>query len=504
MTQQIIGREREREILDQAFKSHRSEFLAVYGRRRVGKTYLIRNFFSNQDCVFLYCSGLQKGKRRQQLEEFYKQIGLTFYNGASLTKRTRWMDALEDLTKACAQVPQDRKIVLFFDELPWMATPRSGLLEALDYYWNRYWSHSNNIKLIVCGSSSSWIIEKIINNKGGLYNRVTRTMRLAPFTLAETYDFLHANGIKLNHKQVLELYMVCGGIPHYLALIRKGISAQQAIDELFFQSNGALVQEFERLFSALFKRASVYMNLIRIISEHHYGIGQAKLLSDIRISDGGRTKSRLTELEQAGFIISFVPHGHKDKGIYYKVIDEFCLFYLRWVEPNQKNIAKQEHADGYWLAKSQTPSWKIWAGYAFECICYKHIAQIRRALHISSGAEVGTWRYSPHKSEGQGAQIDLLFDRDDGVITICEIKHNAEPFVLDKEYAKTLLAKLQIYTQVTKTTKQLFLAMITVNGVKQNMYAEEIVHGVVTIEHLFARLTNAVPVVAMDEVISGG
>lgn len=264
--------------------------LAVYGRRRVRKTFLVKNFFENENCAFFYCSGLKDGKLPEQLEEFAKQIGKAFYNGAAIMPRKRWSEAFEDLNRAIEQIPPRRKIVLFFDELPWMATPRSGLLQAIDYYWNRYWSHNSRVKFIVCGSSASWILEKIINNKGGLYNRVTRTIHLDPFTLSETRTFLSTLGIKLTHSQILDLYMVLGGIPHYLALVRKGVSANQCIDELCFQKGGALIKEFERLFASLFKDADAYMKLIRIIAKHPHGIGQAQLIRESGAADGGRTK----------------------------------------------------------------------------------------------------------------------------------------------------------------------------------------------------------------------
>lgn len=236
MTQKnIIGRVAEQALLKEILVSKKSEFLAIYGRRRVGKTFLIKNFFENQELVFFYVSGLQDGSIASQTEEFYKQIGKTFYSGASVKSSARWKDAFEELTKAIDQISKNKKVVLFLDELPWLATPRSGLLQALDYYWNRYWSHDERLKLIICGSSASWIIEKIINNKGGLHNRVTRTMVLRPFSLFETKSFLAKMGFHYSHEQVLELYMIFGGVPHYLALMRKNYSVAQSVDELFFR-----------------------------------------------------------------------------------------------------------------------------------------------------------------------------------------------------------------------------------------------------------------------------
>lgn len=482
----ITGRQKEQIILTQLLNSKKSEFLAMIGRRRVGKTFLIKNFFDKKPCVFFYCAGEKKGTLKHHLKEFSTQIGKTFYGGADIMPYRSWRDAFEGITKAIEQVAKNKKIVLFIDELPWLATKRSRLLSALDYYWNRYWSHSKNLKLIVCGSSASWITENIINNKDGLYNRVTCTITLEPFTLNETATFLASTGVKLNHKQVLDLYMTLGGIPHYLALVRKGLSAYQCIDELCFQKGGALVKEFSRLFESLFNESNDYITLVRVIAKHHYGIGQAKLIQEAGVSDGGSTIQRLKELEEAGFILEFIPYGHQGKGVYYKVIDEFTLFYLHWMEPNLKTILKQDKSGGYWLSKTKSPGYKSWAGYSFESVCYKHIAQIRRALHIDTGAEVGSWRYAPRKPGQIGTQIDLLFDRSDHVITICEIKFSEQTYVIDKLYAKNILNKLEIYQRQTGTKKQLFFAMITANGLKPTMYSEELVNGgVVLLDDLF-------------------
>ncbi len=434
MPDKIIGRAKEQMTLNHILNSNKAEFLALYGRRRVGKTFLVRNYFSESSpCIFFHTTGIQDGTSKQQLNQFGKQLGAAFYNGASIAKLQNWFDAFEELNKAILQVPHKKKIILFFDEFPWMATKRSGLLSALEYYWNRYWNFDARIKLVICGSSASWVIEKIINNKGGLYNRVTRTMRLSPFTLRETESFLVSKGIKLNQRHVLELYMALGGIPHHLDLIRRGQSAQQAIEALCFQKNGDLVHEFDRLFASLFKESAIYSDLIRIIAHYRYGISKSHLINESKLSRGGRAALRLKDLEEAGFIEEFLPHGNKEKGTYYKIVDEYILFYLQWIEPLLNSIKKQDQHTGYWLSRVRTPNWKSWSGYAFEAVCSKHISQIRKALSIDPGAEAGSWRYIPRNDEEKrGAQIDLLFDRPDDAITICEIKQTDTPFMIFK------------------------------------------------------------------------
>ena len=481
----ILGRSKEQKILKELFSSKRSEFIAIYGRRRVGKTYLIKNLVDSLPYVFFHVTGIQEGSLQEQLEEFAKQIGITFYQGAPVTPRKRWLDAFEDLTQAINKIPKNKKVVLFFDEFPWMATLHSKLIMALELYRNRYWLFDNRIKLVICGSATSWIIENIINNKGGLHNRVTRTIHLKPFSLYETESYLKEHRIRLNQRQILDLYIVLGGVPLYWSFVRKGLTAPQCIDELCFQNDGPLVKEFGRLFESLFEDAKPYMELIRTIATQGYGIGQAELIKKASLPDGGNTVRRLHQLEEAGFITSLIPYG-REKGIYYLIDDEYSLFYLNWIEPNLKTIAKKSAKQGFWMSQSSRPAWKSWSALSFESVCYKHLDQIREALNIDPGAIAGTWRFS--KQEEEGTQIDLLFDRPDGAITLCEIKCSDGPFVIDKDYAKALLRKIEIFRKQTKTEKQLFLSMVTTCGLKPTMYSEELVTSEVTLEALFKKM----------------
>lgn len=486
---QIVNRKKEQEILQYVLTSAHAELITVCGRRRVGKTHLVKTFFKQKECLFFHVTGSNGETRATQIQRFVAEIGNVFYNGATLKSPQKWADVFDQLTKAISGIPTDKKIVLFFDEFPWMATKRSRLLQALDYYWNRYWVDDKRLKLVICGSSASWIIKNIVNNKGGLHNRITQLIELQPLTLSGTKEFLNYIGVKLNHQQILQLYMVTGGIPHYLNHVKQGLSAAQNIDLLCFRKEGLLLKEFKNLFASLFSDSEIYLDLIKIIAKHRYGISQAELIKQHpTIASGGRTTQRLNDLEEAGFIVSFIPYGHKEKGIYYRIFDEYTLFYLDWIAPSIRTIQKLEQLENYWESKTNTASWKSWVGYAFESICYKHLTNIRKALKINAGAEVGNWRYSPRKQQNenkQGTQIDLLFDRADSVITICEIKYSDTPFAIDKQYAANLLKKIEIYRKQTKSNKQIFFAMITANGLKPTMYSEELISNVVTLDALF-------------------
>lgn len=490
LDQELVGRSKEKEILEQLFQSNKPEFIAIYGRRRVGKTFLIREFFRRKACVFFNATGIYNASLKQQLKEFCKQISNSFFHETEFKQQVNWFDAFELFTKALnTQIPKNKKIVLFFDEFPWMVTPRSKLVQALEYYWNHFWSQDKRIKLVLCGSSASWIIKNIINSKGGLHNRITQAMLLEPMNLRETKSLLHSMGVKLNNKHIVALYMVTGGIPYYLSQIPRKLSATQIIEKLAFSKNSMLLEEFDKLYSSLFQDAASYINIVKVIAAQRNGIRQNDLFTKLKnVSKGGTTIQKLKDLESAGFIISFKPYQNKKKGIFYKVIDEYTLFYFYWIEPIRNTLVKKGLRQGYWDKTMQSSSWLSWAGYAFEAICYKHINQISESLGLSPTALPSNWHYTPKKgSNDQGAQIDLLFDRDDDAITICEIKYTNSSFIINKEYARKINRKFQVFEEQTKTQKQLLFAFISANGLKKNMYSEEMVDEVVVLDDLFKK-----------------
>lgn len=482
----IIGRKKEQTLLANLIQSKRAEFLAVYGRRRVGKTYLIEQFFKRVAGLYFSMTGVHKGTLKQHLTIFSKIFSATFFAdiGLQMEPPKNWMQAFELLTNAINKFDQSGKIVLFFDELPWLASKKSDFKQALDYFWNTTWSKNNRIILIICGSAASWIIKNIINDQGGLHNRVTQQLPMYPFSLKETEDYLAYLGNHFNQRQVLELYMCLGGIPHYLEKIKKNLSASQNIASLCFSRNGQLFDEFDKLFSSLFDQADAYIELVKIIASKRNGIARSELQKKAKRSiTGGTLTQRMIALEQAGFIKSFLPIGYIEKGIFYKLIDEYCYFYLTWISSIKKHIEEDSH---YWEAKHNTGEWYSWAGYTFESICIKHISQIKKALYIPAGSVFGAWNQVANKSlKTAGAQIDLLFDRDDGVVTLCEIKYTQSAFEIDKKYATELQRKMNIYQFNTKTNKQLFLAMVTIDPLVTNQYSEELVTGKATIQDLF-------------------
>jgi uncharacterized protein len=485
----IIGRKEEQKKLEALFKAKESGFAAIFGRRRIGKTFLVEQFFANKDCCLFHITGIRDGSMEDQLWGFTRVLESTFYDQSITIENPKtWLRAFELLTYSIDKYSQKKTVVLFFDELSWLVTKKSKFLQALEYYWNRYWSKCNKIKLIVCSSASSWIVSKIINAKGGLHNRVTLKIPLLPFTLFETKDFLQYIGTKYTDKQILDLYMVFGGIPFYLKTINKNLSVQQNINSICFNSKGLLFAEFKNLYASLFEEYEIYEEIIRTVASKRCGIARTELVKILKLSSsGGRLDKRLQELEQTGFIISFIPYGFHKKGVYYKIIDEYSLFYLNWIETFARNLNKKTNYTNYWIEISQTPRWLSWAGYAFESICYKHIDNIRDILHIPHAATIGSWQYLPPKnSKEDGAQIDLLFDRPDDVITICEIKYNKDLYKLDKQEAKSLLNKIEIFKKRTGTKKQITAILITVAGIQETIYSEELLHGTISAADLFS------------------
>lgn len=483
----IIGREREKQRLNKAYLSNESEFVVVYGRRRVGKTYLIREFFEEKKCFFVHTTGSYKEKLKVQLDRFIESLSKTFFDEAPLEVKS-WKEAFKLLQQQILKTP-NKKIVLFFDELPWLVTPRSGLLQLIEYYWNHHWSKLKNVILIACGSSASWLIKNIIYNKGGLHNRVTCELRLMPFNLYETREYLKYRKIKLINRQILLLYMALGGIPYYLKYIEPGLTADQNIQNILFNSDSPLHNEFKKLFLSLFEQADAYLEIIHLVSYNKSGVSRSEIESQAKFStNGGRLSERLKDLCQAGFLEMKIA-WNKKLGEYYKLIDEFTLFQLHWVLSSVFSEKKHYFTRDHWINISQSQSYKTWSGYAFENICMKHIEQIIASAKIPSANLIDSWRYVAKDPLENGAQIDLLIDRNDNAITLCEIKFTQEPFIIDKAYAKALQHKMELFQLKTKTKKQLFWLLISANGIKPSMYSEEMLSGVVTLDDLFKNIT---------------
>ncbi len=469
----IIGREEEQQMLAEMMAATGADMLAITGRRRVGKTFLVRTYFDAK--IHFEFSGVLNASLEDQLQSFAMALAGKIKGRKKLLVPGNWLEAFEQLTKLLDTQKSNQKLLVFIDELPWLDTHKSKFLAALDWFWNS-WAVNKNILVIICGSAASWMTSKIINNRGGLHNRVTKRMHIQPFTLYETEAYLKHLGVQLSRYQVLQLYMSLGGIPHYLKEIRKGQSAAQNIHRICFSKNGLLVNEFDNLYNALFTNAQQHISVIKALAAKPNGISRSNIISASKMTDGGTFSKVLNELEQSDFITACYPFDKIKKETLYRLTDEYSLFFLKFMN-NKKNIN--------WQQLSATATYKTWSGYAFENVCMKHIEQLKHALGISAVyTEISSF-LAKGKTNTKGAQIDLLIDRQDNVINICEAKFYDKPFTITKSYADELRNKMMVFQEKTGTRKSLFITIISSFGFVENIHSTGLVQQDVTVESLF-------------------
>lgn len=483
MKQNIIGREREIERLEQYMQSPKSEFVALYGRRRVGKTFLVKELLEGQFSFRI--TGREKATTQEQLANF----NYAFHDFSSLDEKAgTWTEAF-NLLKKYLQTSKDETKLLFFDELPWLDTTHSGFLSALEHFWNDWAIYRNDIKLIVCGSATTWMLNKVINSRGGLHNRVTHKIPIAPFTLAETESYFQSEGFPYERQEILESYMAVGGVAYYLTLFERDKSVAENIDQLCFNRNGDLRDEFDKLYKALFKKADSYIKIITALNKKNKGMTRLELLDATKSVNNGNFTKKLEELEACDFIRSYNQFGNDKKEKLYQLIDPFSLFYFKFMH-DKGNFMKN-----YWLKMQTTDEYHNWCGYAFEIVCLNHLDEIVHALGIDGCINTPcSWSYKPTKAVIEddeadddmkhGTQIDLLIDRSDKCINICEMKFSQSEYEIDKRYYEHLQQRSRIFQKMTNTKKSLVPIFITSQGLYNNMYARKITKQI-TIDDLF-------------------
>ena len=468
----LVGREKEKKILENALKSHQSELIVVYGRRRVGKTFLIRKLYGKH--IRFELVGMYKASAKEHLKLF--KLTLYNYTKEKLKTPTSWIEAFQQLKDYCDTLTQDKKKVLFIDEFPWLDNNKSSFLKAFDNFWNSYATKRNDLVVVICGSAAAYMINKIVRDKGGLHNRLTDKIRVNPFNLAETAELLKNNHVKLTQYDILQLYMAMGGIPHYLQKINSGESAVQAIDRLCFEKDGFLRHEFNNVFASLFDQIDNHEKIIRTLAGVRKGLTRTELLKKSKLPSGGNITRTLNELEESGFIEHYTPY-QGNKNALYRIADEYSSFYIKYIEKSKPS------KNGIWNKLQKDPSFKSWAGYTFETICIKHIEQIKEGLKIAGiNSTSGNWI---EKNNDNGAQIDLLIDRDDNVINLCEIKFYNAPFTLDKKYSEELMNKYILFVESTKTRKSVFITFISSYGLNENEYSKQHIQNSLTLKDLF-------------------
>jgi uncharacterized protein len=466
----IVGRIEEQSILEQAFKSNKSELIALYGRRRVGKTFLIREFFKRS--IVFEVTGLYHGNMNDQLRNFTKEVRKKI-KSSDIEPPNCWLEAFTMLEEYLGKLRGNNKKVVFIDEFPWIATARSKFLMAFENFWNTYCTNRQDIIVVICGSAASYMVQNIIKNKGGLHNRISRKIRLLPFNLYETELYLKKNGVKYTRYDIIQVYMALGGVPHYLERLNKGMSVPQNIDSLCFSKDGVLNDEFNQLFVSLFDDSERHMKIIRTLARTNKGVTRNELIDKSGIRSGGDFTRKLDELIESGFVTEYPYYQNKKQLTLYRLSDEYSKFYLKFIEDNK------DGGEGTWQRLSTTQSYNSWSGFMFETLCLKHIYQIKKSLRIDA-------IYSTSRSWfNNNAQVDLLIDRDDHVMNLCEMKFYNAPYTMDKKYYLNLKNKVAELRKDTNTRKNIFITMVTTYGVNENEYSKELIQNNLDMDALF-------------------
>lgn len=475
----MIGRKQEVKELNRLYNRDRAELIAVYGRRRVGKTYLISETFEGR--ITFKHAGLSpaaenaKGLLRLQLDHFYHSLEL--HGMEACEKPSSWLDAFFLLEKFLQNKDDGSRQVVFLDELPWLDTPKSGFIRAFEAFWNTWACHRKNLMVIVCGSANSWIQDKLLNNHGGLYNRITYEIKLSPFNLKECEDFYTSSNIKMSRYDMAQSYMIFGGIPYYMGYIIPEMSLAQNIDRLFFGKNAVLRDEYNRLFASVFTNPEVVKNIVQLLYTRNAGFTRKEIVEKLGITDGGNLSKNLNALISSDFIMKYVPFGYGKREEHYKLIDPFCIFYLHFIW-KQKKISEK-----FWQQNTTSAPISIWRGFAFENVCFNHIDQIKRALGISGViTDISAW--SKREGDEEGTQIDLLISRNDNVINMCEIKYYSGEFKVDKNYYAKILKRQNILSENISPKYAIHSTLITTMGLVHNEYSG-VFQNVVVLDDLF-------------------
>jgi len=470
----IIGRDKEISIFENALKDERSHFIAVYGRRRIGKTFLIREAF-NYRFTFQH-AGLSEGGMKEQIFAFEASIKDA---GGEIGKvRKNWLEAFEDLKDLIRRSTEKKKII-FIDELSWMDTQNGDLIPALELFWNGWASGRKDVVLIVCASATSWMMSKVIHNKGGLYNRLTDQIHLEGFSLAECEQYVKGNGLALTRIQILQYYMIFGGVPYYWTFLTKGSSLAQNIDNILFAKNAPLRDEFRYLYASIFRNPDNYIKIVEALGKKKAGMTREEIIDTTKLANSGDLTTKLEELGSCGFIRKYTFYGMKKKNSVYQLIDNFTLFYYKFLSDNPSD----EH---FWSNQINTPMINAWSGLAFERVCLEHVSRIKNKLGISGViSDINSWSCKSDPDAGlNGSQIDLLIVRKDQVINLCEMKYSDYEYTITEKTDREIRNKISDLLTATKTKYAIHPTLVTTYGVVNNSYSGNI-QSVVTMDDLF-------------------
>ena len=481
----MIGRKEELVILKKTLQGSQSEFISILGRRRVGKTFLIEEFY--EEHMRFQMSGQKDFSNKDHLKIFKQKLNKQF-DGIKLPNKTdNWLNGIQNLIY-CLENTKDvstKKRVVFFDEVPWLSKPKSKFLAALGYFWNEY-ARKNKIILVICGSASSWMLSKIIKEKGSLYNRMTKLIHIQPFSIAETQAFLESKGIFYNTEQLISIYMAFGGIPHYLNEVESGTSAVQNIQRMCFTPNGLLVNEYGNLYDALFTNSQDHKKIIEALFKTKRGLTKLQIAKETELSANGAFYIKIEELISCGFVMEVQDVGKKTKHNLLRLIDEYSLFYHQFIKGN-KTITED-----HWHGLSNTPQYHSWSGYAFENFCFRHLKNIKKALGINGIISNTASFYAKPSEKEPGAQIDMVIDRADKCINIIECKYFKEDFYLSKSEAEKIKSRKAVFRYHSNTKKQLFVTLISPGRLIQSKESIGLIDNTISADELLGININKI------------
>ena len=412
----FVGRTKELGQLRQLIQNNKSSIGVIYGRRRIGKSELIKKAF-NQHSKLIF-EGLENRPKQEQINSFVFQLRYQLGKEHGDISIKSWKEAFILLYEELKQKP----VHVILDEFQWMANYRNEIVSELKLVWDLYISKIEGITLILCGSIASFMIKKVIKSSA-LYGRADLIIHLKGFLLPETREILADKGTQ----EIIDAYMFLGGVPKYLDLIREKPSVRLAIEELAFTETGYLTDEFQRIFISHFGKKRGYRKIIHSLAKHPYGLFRKQISEESGVDLGGGLTGYLTDLESAGFISSSTPFNKNknSKLLKYRLSDPYMRFYFSFIEPNLKRI-KSGSTSSYFAQLTQKGAFNAWIGIAFENLCIEHAIKISEILGFS-GIDYSFGPYFCAPGKDSGVQIDLLFDRNDKVITLCEMKYTLAP-----------------------------------------------------------------------------
>ncbi|MFH1831150.1 MAG: ATP-binding protein [Pseudomonadota bacterium] len=459
----FVGRHNYLKKLENIWNQHKVGLISIYGRRRVGKTELIR-VFSRNKAAWIF-EAIEGENTASQIKHFLNQ--LSQFTKEPYLRDLDYKDWPPVFDLLSNKIKQKKDLIVAFDELSWMAARKTKLISYIKYYWDKEWKYHPHLLLILCGSVASWMVKNVVRSNA-LYGRISENILLDPLKPFEVAEFI---GKKRGKKEILEYLLSFGGIPKYLEEMDFNQSIQINIDRTCFSASGFFVDEADKIFYNQFKETHIYKQIVRCLSESSLPLKD--ISQKIKIPSGGGLKRYLDNLISAGIVdsINDIRNFKLGKVPRYYMIDELMRFHLQFVSPNISEIKHTHSASRF--DKFTKNKWHPFMGNAFERFCLKHRYLIAQILGFDSKV---TACGSLLNNNRNGFQYDLVYLRSDGVVSLCEIKY------LSDKPGTDLIKEMEAKLRVTDMPKDITVEKILIsnqeasNALKTSGYFHHILH----------------------------